>query len=84
MWQSRSKERFVERVVGLNDTGEDDNILLMLAAKDGKLEVVRYVTNMGADNNFCSANKDIALHFAATSDSGHIIKFLLKNECLMT
>jgi ankyrin repeat protein len=84
MWQSRSNERFVERVVGLNDTSEDHNTLLMLAAKNGKLEVVRYVTNMGADNNFRNANKYTALHFATTSDSGHMIKFLLKNECLMT
>lgn len=84
MWQSRNNEKFVESVTGLKDTSEDDSTPLMRAAKNGILEVVRYLTDMGAYINFRNPNKYTALHLAATSDSLSIIKLLLKKECLLT
>ena len=48
----------------------------MTAAYDRKLEVCRYITEMGADINIRNAN-DTALHFAAASHTLDIIKLLL-------
>ena len=49
----------------------------MTAAYDRKLEVCRYLSQIGADINIRNANNDTALHFAVASDSVDIIKLLL-------
>ena len=49
----------------------------MLAALNGKLELVRYLTQKGADVNIRNANNDTALYLAAASGSVDIIKLPL-------
>jgi ankyrin repeat protein len=49
----------------------------MLAAWKGKLEVCRYLTQIGADINIRNANKYTALCLSAYSGNVDIIKLLL-------
>jgi len=49
----------------------------MLATRNGKLEVVRYLTEIGADINIRIANNNTLLHLAALSGSVDIIKVFL-------
>ena len=49
----------------------------MLAAYNGKLELVRYLTQIGADINIPNAANDNALHLAARWGRVDIIKLLL-------
>ena len=56
----------------------------MTSVYDRKLEVCRYVTQIGADINIRNAKNDTALHFAAASDSVDIINLLLDTGCVLT
>jgi ankyrin repeat protein len=60
---------------GLKNTNKFGNTPLMLVAYHGKLELVCYLTQMGADINFRNKKYSTLLHLAANSVD--IIKLLL-------
>jgi hypothetical protein len=56
----------------------------MTAVYDRKLQVCRYLTQIGADINIRYDNNDTAIHFDAASDSVDIISCCWIQECLLT
>jgi ankyrin repeat protein len=61
----------------LNNANEKIDIPLLLVARCGKIEVFRYLTEIGADMNIRDTNRDIARHEAASSGSVEISRMLL-------
>ena len=68
---------FVERTAGLDNANKDGFAPLNLAAINGKIDVFRYITEIGSDINICDVQSNLSLHFTALSCSVEIIKFLL-------
>ncbi len=56
--------------------GEDIDHVLILAAKHGKVDLIRYALQNGADIHY---NDDIALVFAAEEGRVNAVKYLLEN-----
>jgi len=52
-----------------------------LAALRGKVEVFRYLTQIGADINIRDVQSNTSLYYAGFSGSVKIIKILLDKEC---
>jgi len=68
----------VERGTAVNNTIEYGVTALMVVAKLRKLEISRYLTEMGADINIRDAkHNNTDLYYAAKSDSVDIIELLL-------
>ena len=58
---------FVERGAAVDKDDKNGDIPLLLAARYGKLEVFRYLTEEGADINIRDVHTNNVLHYAATS-----------------
>jgi ankyrin repeat protein len=54
----------VERGAAINNTNKDGVTPLMVAAQQSKIEIFRYLTEIGADINIRNAYNSTALHYA--------------------
>jgi ankyrin repeat protein len=76
-WQIRSKKVVVKGGAAVNDANGYGNTLLMSAAHESNLEVLRYLTEFGPDIDIPNYYDDSAQQLAVLSDIMDIIKHLL-------
>ena len=77
MWLSGSNECFVGKKYCFNDAHKQYNIPMLLTVQEGKKQIFRYITEIGASINICKDKEESVLHLAVLWDSVLIFMFLL-------
>ena len=70
---------FVEGRSAVGKADKNGDTPLLLAARYGKLQVFRYLTEIGAEISICDFQNNTVLHSSAFSCRVGIIKILLDN-----
>ncbi|XP_043505230.1 serine/threonine-protein phosphatase 6 regulatory ankyrin repeat subunit B-like [Polistes fuscatus] len=68
--------------ININFQTKDGHTLLIMAAEEGQLEIVKFLCNMGININARSSRNSTALHFAIGNSSApkfEIVQFLIDN-----
>ena len=77
MWLSGSNKCFIGLKYYFNDAHKQCNTPLLLTVQEGKIQIIRYVTEFGASINICKDKEESVLHLAALWNSVVIFMFLL-------
>ena len=65
----------------LDKAGEEKYTCLHLACKDGRVDVVEFILNNGADFNLRTMERETALHIAAHKGHTEVVKKLVEAGC---
>eukprot|EP01084_Bolivina_argentea_P282511 483597_1 len=71
------KEQLQENKLSIEETDDDENSLLLIAAEEGSYEVVSLCINLGCDLHHTNADDQTAIDLAAEEGFFHIEQLLL-------
>jgi ankyrin repeat protein len=76
---SKLKKILEIRRVNLNSETSSGQTPLMLACRQGNLEICKTLIDAGADINYLDREKHPAIHYAVVEDNSGIVEYLIKN-----